>query len=796
MRDRPLADLFLVSWLLLFLELACIRWFPAHVLFLTFFTNTVLLACFVGMSVGLLIARRPGREIARTPVWLAIALAAGLLTNLYSSKLATHLDVGGQKNPEVVFFGTETSAAHEKKFVVPIEVFGGAFFLLTAALMVGPGQELGRAFNRVAGRGTAYSVNLLGSLAGIATFAACAYLRLPPVVWFAVAAIGLAALLLRRDPAGGPRPPVAFPLACLAVAVVLSVPTSGLVDRGQRTAWSPYYRINYNPNAGYIETNLVGHQVMYPLKQPTQAAYALPYLFRRDVPQADPEHRPWPAFKRVLIIGAGSGTDVARALQWCPPDAQIDAVEIDPVIQWIGVQHHPDHPYQDRRVTVHLNDGRNFLRSAPAGEYDLVLFALVDSLVLHSGYSNLRLESYMFTKESFADVKRVLKPDGMAAIYNFFRQGWLVARLREMMRDVFGTDPVVLTAPPRDEMKLDVFDAYGFTAFFAGSAARMDPIRAAFDSVGNAYWLPTKVAVGPDTPNGFRPDQPAETPPQVAALPDDMLALPDWGRLRMTRVEDSGGTLRPATDDWPFLYVRRPTVPNHTLWNMLLIVILSAGLWLAYRGTAGPETPAAADAESATVPPAEPQVQVPPQPAGDDTGTAVRSFFLGAGFMLIETKAVVHMALLFGSTWMVNTVVFAAILVMSLFGNVLAGAVKPKRLEAFYLGLFASLGLGLVVSMNSFLGLSPTLQVVGACALVFGPILFAGVIFAVTFRRSRHPDRVFGANIAGALVGGLAENASVALGFQNLLCLAIGLYLLSAVFGSRRVLPEKADTGV
>ena len=74
MRDRPVSDLFLVSWLLLFLELACIRWFPAHVLFLTFFTNTVLLACFVGMSVGLLIARRPGREIVRTPVWLALAL--------------------------------------------------------------------------------------------------------------------------------------------------------------------------------------------------------------------------------------------------------------------------------------------------------------------------------------------------------------------------------------------------------------------------------------------------------------------------------------------------------------------------------------------------------------------------------------------------------------------------------------------------------------------------------------------------------------------------------------------------
>src|SRR5205807_10517255 len=100
MRDR--FDLFVASVLVLFLELACIRWLPAHVLFLTFFTNTVLLACFVGMSVGLLIARRPRREIVRTPVWLALALAAGMLTDHFSQKLASHLDVGGQKDPEVV----------------------------------------------------------------------------------------------------------------------------------------------------------------------------------------------------------------------------------------------------------------------------------------------------------------------------------------------------------------------------------------------------------------------------------------------------------------------------------------------------------------------------------------------------------------------------------------------------------------------------------------------------------------------------------------------------------------------
>ena len=110
--------------------------------------------------------------------------------------------------------------------------------------------------------------------------------------------------------------------------------------------------------------------------------------------------------------------------------------------------------------------------------------------------------------------------------------------------------------------------------------------------------------------------------------------------------------------------------------------------------------------------------------------------------------------------------------------------------------LFATIGLGLAVPVDAFLGLDRTTQVVGACALVFGPIAFAGVIFATTFGRSTQPDRVFGANVAGALVGGLAENASVVLGFRYLLCLAAGFYLLSAAFGNRRVPVGAAGKGV
>ena len=90
---------------------------------------------------------------------------------------------------------------------------------------------------------------------------------------------------------------------------------------------------------------------------------------------------------------------------------------LPPAIRKLGGQYHPDKPYDDPRVTTHLTDGRTFLRTAPEGEYDLVVFALVDSLVLHAGAGNVRLESYLFTEEAFADAARVTKPTGTMASF-------------------------------------------------------------------------------------------------------------------------------------------------------------------------------------------------------------------------------------------------------------------------------------------------------------------------------------------------------------------------------------------
>src|SRR5262249_32976911 len=136
-------------------------------------------------------------------------------------------------------------------------------------------------------------------------------------------------------------------------------------------------------------------------------------------------------FQNVLIVGAGSGTDVAIALSHGA--GHIDAVEIDPKIQQLGIDEHPDHPHQDSRVTRYINDGRAFLRSTDQ-KYDLVIFALPDSLTLVSSTANIRLESFLFTQESFESVRDHLAPDGMFVLYNYYRQNWLETKIGNMLQ--------------------------------------------------------------------------------------------------------------------------------------------------------------------------------------------------------------------------------------------------------------------------------------------------------------------------------------------------------------------------
>ena len=234
MRDR--VDLFVISALVLFLELACIRWFPAHVLFLTFFTNIVLLGCFLGISVGCLAAARPRDYLAWTPLLLGVALGAARWIDWERERSGSVVDVGHQLSPQLVFFGTEYQPLSDpSRFVIPIEVVSGALFLLIALAMAGPGQRLGRSLARISNRIEGYTINIAGSLVGILLFTACSWQRLGPIWWFGIVVAGLMYFLAPKDRARGLTLALA-PFAILFLASSDNTFTSQ-PRGGDREAW-------------------------------------------------------------------------------------------------------------------------------------------------------------------------------------------------------------------------------------------------------------------------------------------------------------------------------------------------------------------------------------------------------------------------------------------------------------------------------------------------------------------------------------------------------------------------------
>src|SRR5438067_3582454 len=677
------------------------------------------------MSCGCLAAGRRQEWLHYFPlIGLGAIVAALAASTAYHFWSGLVIDVGSQRSAQEVFFGTEYGNPDVAKFVLPIEAIAAVFFVLVALMFVGLGQVMGRAFDAYPNRVLGYTLNIGGSLAGIIAFSALAFLKAPPVVWFLICCAGIAYLLYQERALDRLKI-----TALITLVVLVSMPGDWLRNDGHVRHWSPYYMVDHETATGFIKVNAIGHQQMAPFSAGA-AVYSLIHLLQ--------QHSGGKPFQDMLVIGAGSGNDLTHALKF--GTQRIDAVEIDPVIQDIGRHYHPDHPYSDPRVVPHLDDGRHFLRTTDQ-KYDLVVYALVDSLILHSGYANIRLESYLFTEQAFDDVRRVLKPDGVFVMYNFYRQGWIVQRVAAMAKRVFGCDPIVLPLPYADTIKSS--EQAGFTTIIAGCSPR---ILASFQQHGR-FWL-NRLPAENLSSDGFK-TPPASTPSSRG----------DWDPIAPTRlVFDNEASKQSTTDDWPFLYVSGKLIPDLTIRSMMLLGVL--GLAMVYffkpKGSWRPNN---------------------------------RMFFLGAAFMLLETKAVVQMALLFGSTWLVNSAVFFTALVLILAANLYVIKMPSVRLGLHYAGLLVILAASVLVPFDEFLSGGIVWRYVVPCLLALGPMFFAGVIFARSFRDEPHPDQAFGSNIAGSVIGGLAESFSTLLGFRHLLILAICFYIFSAWTPSTRGKP-------
>jgi hypothetical protein len=165
-------------------------------------------------------------------------------------------------------------------------------------------------------------------------------------------------------------------------------------------------------------------------------------------------------------------------------------------------------------------------------------------------------------------------------------------------------------------------------------------------------------------------------------------------------------------------------------------------------------------------------------------------FLLGAGFLLLETKGVTQISLLFGSTWVVNLLVISSVLLVLFLVNLLVlrreAIGRPLSLRAAFLPLAAALILFTFLPVSALSALPAALQWLAGGLLVGLPIGLAGVVFPSLFARAADPAVAFSSNLLGAIVGGALEYATMAFGIQSLGFLATVIYLVAFLLIERR----------
>jgi len=162
-------------------------------------------------------------------------------------------------------------------------------------------------------------------------------------------------------------------------------------------------------------------------------------------------------------------------------------------------------------------------------------------------------------------------------------------------------------------------------------------------------------------------------------------------------------------------------------------------------------------------------------------------FFMGAGFLLVETKSVTEMSLLFGSTWTVNLMVFAAILTVVLIANVAVQRRLPTRTGRLFVALFVALAIAYATPASVLLPLGTVAQWAAGGLMVALPILFASLIFSTLLAQREDASHALAYNLLGAILGGVLEYSAMAVGIKAMYIVAGLLYLGAAIAASRQV---------
>ncbi|MBV9566121.1 MAG: hypothetical protein JOY90_37585 [Bradyrhizobium sp.] len=684
----------LVTMVSLLLELVMIRWLASVFPVFSFFKNFTLLACFLGLGAGYAVADK--ERCAPALVLPMLALFVTVIT-LMRYDIATNNDFFSalpmQEQTSISIWMDRLNLLGLIQQSVPLYLLLGTSFVICACICYPVGQLCGKLLG-VTDPLRAYGLNLIGSILGVVALFVMSLFWLPPAIWFAVVGGVLLTFVLARDA----RLPVGIASFCLLLTV-LAWPVQTEIQR----IYSPYQLLERMAKPDGLMNILSGgayYQKVFNLCEANRghesdedryarAYYEFPFNFKK---------RP----ERVAIVGAGSGNDVAAALRMGA--AHVDAIEIDPAIVFLGRAYHPEHPYDDPRVTVRVNDARNFFRTAQQ-QYDLIIYGVLDSHTALSHASNLRVDSYVYTQEGITEAFRLLKPDGVMSIAFALPNESLGFKLSHILQGIPG-------------------------------AGRPLAVRVGYDSKTTTAFITQK---GHD------------------------IAMPGRDALASFGFEDASAHFAQAypadsipTDDWPFFYMIKRTYPVSYMVALGMVLLLST---VFVRKTVGWNGPV----ERGYLP----------------------FFFLGAGFMLVETKAITELGLHLGGTWFVIAATILMVLSMAFFANLMAQRKFVPRTGLAYVGLILSLMVGYFSARDHALiaFAAPWLSLAVACVLLTIPLFFSGMVFSSQIGKAGiNVSTALAYNLMGALFGGLMEYNSMYFGFAFLYLLAIGFYGLAWAF--------------
>jgi hypothetical protein len=438
-------DLFLISFLTLFGEIALIRYIPSNIYLLSFYKNSVLLAVFLGLGTGFMMSREKRNLVEYLPLASLVLICIVIYFNDY---LRIDLDYASMDETIWPEFWANTRATGVPVFWVLV-----FFYLYVAFYFVPFGQETIRAMKSFSPL-KAYSINIGGALAGIVAISVLGWLWTTPLLWFAILLVPLLWWSYRYSTR------LVFTINIAAVLLSLFIIFSA---HSGLEMWSPYSRIRVypfssSPGSGFISTTNGNPQVgamnfdmsysgpEKALNLESKRIYEIPYTAIKP--------------STVMVAGAGAGNEVEMALRHGA--ASVTAIEIDPAFITIGAALHPHRPFTDPRVKVVVDDARAFFHRTRS-LYDLVVIGFLDSQYRLSHMSNIRTENFVYTLESMARTKEILAPGGILQLnYNAPNQG-MRSRLYSILEKVYGADLVVFV--PKDPVS-------GNISYLAGPGVR------------------------------------------------------------------------------------------------------------------------------------------------------------------------------------------------------------------------------------------------------------------------------------------------------------------------------------